>query len=195
MNNENLEYDYCPSCNKKTLRVTNTVISIPYFGEVLDFTILCSNCGYKRADIMPIEIKEPSRYTIHVESACDVNIRIVKSSTCTIRIPELGIKVEPGPLSEGYISNIEGLFSRISQVISMGMRMGHGEEKKKGQELIDKINKLTEGQETVCVILEDPLGHSTIASEKAIKESLTERELKELKFGDSCFEIVESDIT
>jgi len=124
-----------------------------------------------------------------------VNIRIVKSSTCTIRIPELGIKVEPGPLSEGYISNIEGLFSRISQVISMGMRMGQSEERKRGQELIDRINKLTEGQETVCIILEDPLGHSTIASEKAIKESLTEKELKELKFGDSCFEIVESDIT
>ncbi|KYC44679.1 MAG: ZPR1 zinc-finger domain protein [Candidatus Methanofastidiosum methylothiophilum] len=193
MNNGNVECDYCPSCNRKTLRVTNTVISIPYFGEVLDFTILCSNCGYRRADIMPIELKEPSRYSLNVESQCDVSIRIVKSSTCTIRIPELGVIVEPGPLSEGYISNVEGLLSRISKVISMGMKMGQDEEKEKGQELIDKINRLIEGQETVCIILEDPLGYSAIASDKAIKESLTEEELKELKFGDSCFEI-ESDI-
>ncbi|MCC7572705.1 MAG: ZPR1 zinc finger domain-containing protein [Candidatus Methanofastidiosum sp.] len=190
MNNENVECDYCPSCNKKTLRVNNTVISIPYFGEVLDFTILCSNCGYRRADIMPIELKEPSRYSLNVESACDVSIRIVKSSTCTIKIPELGVIVEPGPLSEGYISNVEGLLSRISKVISMGMKMGQDEEKKNGQELIDRINKLIEGEETVCIILEDPLGYSAIASDKAIKESLTEEELKNLKYGESDFEII-----
>lgn len=194
MSHENVECDYCPSCNRKTLRVNNTVISIPYFGEVLDFTILCSNCGYKRADIMPIEVKEPSRYSLNVESACDVSIRIVKSSTCTIRIPELGIKVEPGPLSEGYISNVEGLLSRISKVIFMGMKMGQDEEKVKGQELIDKIDKLIEGRETVCIILEDPLGYSAIASDKAIKETLSEEELKNLKFGDSCFEI-EQDVS
>lgn len=190
MSNENVECDYCPSCNKKSLRVTNTIISIPYFGEVLDFTILCSNCGYRRADIMPIEIKEPSRYSLNVESACDASIRIVKSSTCTIRIPELGVTVEPGPLSEGYISNVEGLLSRISKVISMGMKMGEDEEKKNGKELIDRINKLVEGQETVCIILEDPLGYSAIASDKARRESLTKEELKDLKYGDSDFEII-----
>ena len=190
MNNENVECDYCPSCNNKSLRVNNTVISIPYFGEVLDFTILCSSCGYRRADIMPIEIKEPSRYSLKVQSACDASIRIVKSSTCTIKIPELGVTVEPGPLSEGYISNIEGLLTRISKVISMGMKMGEDEEKKNGKELIDRINKLIEGQENVCIILEDPLGFSAIASDKAIKESLTEEELKDLKYGDSDFEII-----
>jgi len=190
MNNENVECDYCPSCNRKSLRINNSIISIPYFGEVLDFTILCSNCGYRRADIMPIEVKEPSRYSLNVESACDVSIRIVKSSTCTIRIPELGVTVEPGPLSEGYISNVEGLLSRISKVISMGMKMGEDEEKKNGKELIDRINKLVEGQETVCIILEDPLGYSAIASDKARRESLTKEELKDLKYGDSDFEII-----
>lgn len=190
MSNENVECDYCPSCNRKSLRVNNTIISIPYFGEVLDFTILCDNCGYRRADIMPTEVKEPSRYSLNVESACDVSIRIVKSSTCTIRIPELGVTVEPGPLSEGYISNVEGLLSRISKVINMGMKMGEDEEKKNGKELIDRINKLIEGHETVCIILEDPLGYSTIASDKAIKESLTEEELKDLKYGTSDFEII-----
>ena len=190
MSNENVECDYCPSCNRKSLRVNNTIISIPYFGEVLDFTILCSNCGYKKADIMPIEVKEPSRYSLNVESACDVSIRIVKSSTCTIRIPELGVTVEPGPISEGYISNVEGLLSRISKVIGMGMKMGEDEEKKNGKELIDRINRLIEGQETVCIILEDPLGYSAIASDKAIREPLTKEELKDLKYGESDFEII-----
>ncbi len=138
---------------------------------------------------MPLEVKEPSRYSLNVESACDVNARIVKSSTCTIRIPELGVIVEPGPLSEGYISNVEGLLSRISKVINMGIKMGKDDEKKKGQELLEKINNLIDGQETVCIILEDPLGFSTIASEKAVKESLTEEELKNLKFGKPDFEI------
>ena len=62
--------------------------------------------------------------------------------------------------------------------------------KKNGKELIDKINKLIEGQETVCIILEDPLGYSAIASDKAIRESLTKEELKDLKYGEPDFEII-----
>jgi C4-type Zn-finger protein len=71
----------------------------------------------------------------------------------------------------------------------MGMRMGKDEERKNGQELIDRITKLIEGQEKVCVIFEDPLGYSAIASDKAIIESLSEEEIKNLKFGESPFEI------
>jgi len=138
---------------------------------------------------MPVEVKEPTRYSFHVESACDVSTRIVKSSTCTIKIPDLGIVIEPGPLSEGYISNVEGLLNRISSVINMGMRMGKEEEKKNGQEIIERITKLIDGEERVCIIFEDPLGFSAIASDKAIKESLSEEEVKNLKYGEPDFEI------
>ncbi|HOC77639.1 MAG TPA: ZPR1 zinc finger domain-containing protein [Methanofastidiosum sp.] len=189
MSHEGIECDYCPSCNHKSLRVSNIIISIPYFGEVIDFTISCDSCGYKRSDIMPVEVKEPTRYSFHVESACDVSTRIVKSSTCTIKIPDLGIVIEPGPLSEGYISNVEGLLNRISSVINMGMRMGKEEEKKNGQEIIERITKLIDGEERVCIIFEDPLGFSAIASDKAIKESLSEEEVKNLKYGEPDFEI------
>ncbi|HOG74451.1 MAG TPA: ZPR1 zinc finger domain-containing protein [Methanofastidiosum sp.] len=189
MSHEGIECDYCPSCNHKSLRVSNIIISIPYFGEVIDFTISCDSCGYKRSDIMPVEVKEPTRYSFHVESACDVSTRIVKSSTCTIKIPDLGIIIEPGPLSEGYISNVEGLLNRISSVINMGMRMGKEEEKKNGQEIIERITRLIEGEERVCIIFEDPLGFSAIASDKAIKESLSEEEVKNLKYGEPDFEI------
>jgi len=189
MSHEGIECDYCPSCNHKSLRVSNIIISIPYFGEVIDFTISCDSCGYKRSDIMPVEVKEPTRYSYHVESACDVSTRIVKSSTCTIKIPDLGIIIEPGPLSEGYISNVEGLLNRISSVINMGMRMGKEEEKKNGQEIIERITRLIEGEERVCIIFEDPLGFSAIASDKAIKESLSEEEVKNLKYGEPDFEI------
>ena len=189
MSHEGIECDYCPSCNHKSLRVSNIIISIPYFGEVIDFTISCDSCGYKRSDIMPVEVKEPTRYSFHVESACDVSTRIVKSSTCTIKIPDLGIIIEPGPLSEGYISNVEGLLNRISSVINMGMRMGKEEEKKNGQEIIERITRLIDGEERVCIIFEDPLGFSAIASDKAIKESLSEEEVKNLKYGEPDFEI------
>ena len=189
MSHEGIECDYCPLCNHKSLRVSNIIISIPYFGEVIDFTISCDSCGYKRSDIMPVEVKEPTRYSFHVESACDVSTRIVKSSTCTIKIPDLGIIIEPGPLSEGYISNVEGLLNRISSVINMGMRMGKEEEKKNGQEIIERITKLIDGEERVCIIFEDPLGFSAIASDKAIKESLSEEEVKNLKYGEPDFEI------
>ena len=189
MSHEGIECDFCPSCNNKSLRVSNIVISIPYFGEVIDFTISCASCGYKRSDIMPVDMKEPTRYSFHVESACDVSTRIIKSSTCTIKIPDLGITIEPGPLSEGYISNVEGLLTRISNVINMGMRMGKEEEKKNGQDLIDRITKLVEGEEKVCIIFEDPLGFSAIASDKAIKESLSQEEVKNLKYGEPAFEV------
>ena len=48
--------------------------------------------------------------------------RVVRSSSCTVRIVELGLEVEPGDNATGYISNVEGVLNRFSDAIAMIQR-------------------------------------------------------------------------
>ncbi|MBP3800305.1 MAG: hypothetical protein ILA19_04935, partial [Bacilli bacterium] len=36
-----------------------------------------------------------------------LSVRVVRSQSATVTIPEIGVKVEPGPKSEGYVTNVE----------------------------------------------------------------------------------------
>ena len=46
----------------------------------------------------------------------------MRSSSCTVRIVELGLEVEPGDNATGYISNVEGVLNRFSDAIGMIQR-------------------------------------------------------------------------
>ena len=47
----------CPMC--KSLKITTRFKTheIPHFGEIILFTLLCENCGYKKNDLF-IKIKD-----------------------------------------------------------------------------------------------------------------------------------------
>ncbi|HDH44965.1 MAG TPA: hypothetical protein ENG66_06220, partial [Thermococcus sp.] len=58
----------CPICGgKNTLKAINHIHEIPYFGKVMESTIICEKCGYRNADVMILEEKEPKLYSIKVE--------------------------------------------------------------------------------------------------------------------------------
>ncbi len=48
---------------------------IPYFGEIMESTLLCHECGYKHADTICVEKKEPVKYTLTVEKE-NLNARV-----------------------------------------------------------------------------------------------------------------------
>ena len=48
--------------------------------------------------------------------------RVVRSSSCTVRIPELDLQVNPGSNATGYVSNVEGVLNRFVEVINMVLR-------------------------------------------------------------------------
>lgn len=159
----------CPQCGSQLDILTQTY-EVPFFGGVFQTTFLCS-CGYKFIDTFPFEEKEPSRYTLTV-TRDELTSRVVKSSTCIIKVPELGVRVDPGPVSEGIVTNVEGIFRRIEEALKIGIRWGDSSQKKEGKRILKKLRRILEENETATLILEDPRGFSCIVSEKAIKESL-----------------------
>lgn len=159
---------------------------VPYFGEAMLIAGVCS-CGFRHSDTILLSQKEPARYTLEVTEPDDLDARVVRSCSGTIRVPELGVDVEPGFASESYISNVEGVLARISEIVAFATRSareaGNDESTKRGMEILDSIDLAKKGQFKLTFILEDPLGNSAIASDKAVKTALTDEEIACLKTG------------
>ena len=116
--------------------------------------------------------------------------RVVRSSSCTVRIVELGLEVEHRDNATGYISNVEGVLNRFSDAIAMiqrgAIRDGkEGKSKKLNpcQELIERITRIKKGEESVELLLLDPNGHSQILHESATSTELSEEEIAALAIG------------
>jgi zinc finger protein len=162
----------CPICGKKTCTLREEEKDIPYFGKVYVFGLECSSCNFKKSDVEIEERNEPAKWTLNVETDEDLNIRIVKSSEATLKIPRI-ITVSPGSDSEGYVTNVEGLLLKVKKVIEGSIESEQDKEiKKKAWTMIKKINKVLIGREKIKITLEDPSGNSAIISDKAEKKKL-----------------------
>ena len=113
-----LEGQPCPMCSKKTLTLREITREIPYFGMSFVFSMDCSECDYHMADVELESDGKAIKQTIEIESEEDLNIRVIKSSTATIKIPRL-VEITPGPISNGYITNVEGILNRIKKLLNL----------------------------------------------------------------------------
>lgn len=176
----------CPLCGKEA--VTNWVQdNIPFFGEVMHITSMCE-CGFRYTDTLIMAQHKPVHYEMAVSTRDDIDARVVRSTSGTIRIPELGVDMEPGPASESFISNIEGVLDRVANILEMVVRWNEDDKIERAKELLLTIEKIKAGEFGITVIIEDPLGNSAIISEKATHRELTQEEAKCLKTGMIVFE-------
>ena len=180
----------CPICfSDEGLTMIAHTSEIPYFGEHTQLTILCPSCGWKHTDFIPAEGKKPGAFSIEIEGIDMLSVRIIRSSSCTIKIEELGLEVEPGGATTGYVSNIEGVLNRFQGAVEMMYRQAKTSNEKetirKCEALLEKINLVKDGNLMVEITLLDPMGHSQILHENAVSRELTERELEELEVGPS----------
>ncbi len=169
--------------SKGTLEMTSKTEEIPYFGEIMESTLLCSECGYKHSDTICLEQKEPVRYTLEIKKS-NLNARVVKSQSATLSIPELGLKVEPGPKSQGYVSNVEGVLNRFESVVATAIKWAENEDiKGNALVILERIENVKNGNETTTLVIEDPFGHSLIAHKDSDHRKLCEEEINELNTG------------
>jgi len=162
----------CPMCREKTLTLSEAEKEVPYFGKVYLFSMTCSTCKYHKADIELAERHEPSKYTFEVSSEEDMKVRVIKSSEATVKIPHI-TTITPGPASNGYVTNIEGIFNRVKKQIEVARDTSEdNEDRKKAKNLLKKITKIMWGRQTQKIIIEDPSGNSAIISDKAQKTKL-----------------------
>ncbi len=173
---EILDKQNCPVCNQKTLILKQDEIDIPHFGKVFVFSMNCSSCLYHQSDIESLEVKEPIRCTLEINSEQDMKIKVIKSSFATVKIPQLKMSVTPGPVSEGYISNVEGVIDKFKDVIESERDTTEDENVKiAAKNLLKKIWKVKLGDIPVKLVIEDPSGNSAILSDKVVVEKLKKK--------------------
>lgn len=146
----------CPLC-KRELVISWQEEDIPFFGEILLISANCS-CGFKYADTLILGQREPVRYEMRIQESEDLNARVIRSSSGTIRIPELGIDVEPGPASESYVSNIEGVLCKIKEVVGMVSRWDEEEKRRRAEEILLELEKVKAGRRELTVFWKIHLG-------------------------------------
>jgi zinc finger protein len=178
----------CPSCGRE-IRVLSSVYEVPYFGNILLTSISCE-CGFKHADSIITEVKEPTRYTIKINSQ-NLFTKVIRSTSGTLRIPELGVDIEPGPASTAFITNLEGVLARIEEIVTTAKKWNSEDEEKvkRCNLILKKIKETKEGDEELTLILEDPYGNSAIVSDEVFIEKMSEHEALKLKTGMTVMDI------
>ncbi len=157
----------CPVCNQKKLSLIEAETEVPFFGKLFIFSMHCDNCKYHKSDVEAAEQREPCKYVFEVSGKEDLQVRVIKSGEGLVKFERVG-SIEPGPASEGYITNIEGLIQKIKEQIEKIRDLEEDEEaKKKAKNLLKKLQNVLWGTETLKITIEDPTGNSAIISEKA----------------------------
>jgi zinc finger protein ZPR1 len=176
----------CPSCDSNSMLTSQTEYEVEHFGAVLLSVAACQKCGYRHSDVIALTNREAIALTAKISSLDDLNIRVIKSGTATISIPEFGATITPGPYSEGYISNVEGLLAKIEDALTFMLSTAKGKRLKKGERMLKKMRIARDSKPRFTLIIKDPLGNSAIVStnpRKIRKRKLTKRELQTIKVG------------
>ena len=179
----------CPACGiEGVAKSIMKEMKIPHFGDVMETTILCPSCGFKHSDIIALEQNDPAKYVLEINKN-NLSIRVVRSQSATIEIPEVGVKVEPGPKSEGYVTNVEGVLTRFESAVKKALNLFDDEQSQiNGKKALEQLQELKKGNSTATLIMLDPFGQSNIVSEKVEISEIPEEELRDLKTGFSHIE-------
>lgn len=104
---------FCSSCGANCDTRMQT-ISIPFFSDLLIMSTLCDKCGYKSNEIKcggPIPDKGKV-ITFTIKNIEDLNRDVLKSDSCTFKIPEIDFTLSTGTLGSRF-TTVEGLIDQI----------------------------------------------------------------------------------
>jgi zinc finger protein len=172
----------CPLC-AEVLTFKFSTDEIPFFGEIMLVSASCT-CGFKYADTISLNEREAARFEMEFDSS-DFATRVIRSSSGTVQIPELGVTIEPGSASEAFVSNIEGVLCRVEEVVTMATKWSSNDPGKfeLGNRLLEMIDTVRRGEGRMTLVIDDPFGNSAIISPRAQRRALSESEACVLKTG------------
>ena len=177
---------HCPCCDSEPTATTQTEYDVDHFGSVLLSVTTCKKCGYKHTDVFSLEKREPILIEARIDSIADLDIKVIKSGTTTIRIPEFRATITPGPYSEGFITNVEGVLSKVEDALTFMLNSAEGARLRKGEKMLKEMRLAREFKPRFTLILADPFGNCGLVSSdssKIEKRKLSKRELQKIKFG------------
>ena len=149
------------------------ITTIPHFSDIILISMNCPECGYREHDTQCLSKKPPSQYRLLVKSSEDLTCRVVRSTAATIIIPELGVEINPGPACEGFISNVEGVLTRVDAVLDTVL-LDDEASADRVHELKAMIFDIKAGKKEMTLIIKDPGGTSLIEGSGVIIEDFVE---------------------
>lgn len=187
-------YDFpatCPGC-MHPCTTHMKMVDIPHFKQVVLMSTVCDACGYRSNDVKTggAVPEKGRRITLRVNSQEDLARDILKSETCALECPDLGLSVNPGTLG-GRFTTVEGLLTQVrddlkgqifetgglsggfgaSQVAvkSVGNATGAGdslapEEGERWTSFFAAVDDAVSGRRPFTVVLTDPLANSYVQS-------------------------------
>ncbi len=162
----------CPTCAGEGATLRTFRLDIPYFGEVLETVFLCTQCGFRHAETLIPRTQAPVEHTIRVEGDGDLFVRVVKSSSATVEVGELGLLWEPGPASVAEVTNVEGLLRRFEDAVHRAMTLfATTETDSRGAELLDALESAIQGKLPLTLSLKDPYGNSALIDPRGRAQS------------------------
>lgn len=175
----------CPGCREVGgLSLVTVESEVPNFGRSLRTLLRCATCGFRHADFMMLDQREPTRLMLRATGADHLQARVIRSTSCTWKLAELGFMAEPSTLSEAFITNVEGLLDRAADVILTALQQQEDPDKRRlCEDLLARVNAMQDGREPVTVVLEDPFGNSALVHDDVVRESLTPEEAAALSPG------------
>lgn len=158
----------CPDCNspcETNMKKTN----IPHFKEVVIMATNCESCGHRTNEVKSGGGIEPTG--VHIEVVVngreDFSRDVLKSETCSLKIPELELEVGPHALG-GRFTTIEGLLVAIKEQLN-DPQFSHmfgdsktDESRARMEEFLQRLEQVLEGKFRVTLVLDDPAGNSYI---------------------------------
>lgn len=181
----------CPSCDAECIVSSQSEYEVEHFGSVLITVSSCQKCGYKHTDVTTLTAREPTALSAKITNVNDLNIRVIKSGTATVSVPEFGATITPGPYSEGFITNVEGMLDRIKDALTFMLASATGRKLARGQRMLKQLEMIREEPKEFTLVIKDPLGNSALVSPdpaKVQKRRLTDQELLKIKYGQYAVE-------
>ena len=65
--------------------------------------------------------------------------------SASIEIPELGVRIDPGPACQGFVSNVEGVLDRIDQILNGALLWGDEDERENARCLLARVAEVKTG--------------------------------------------------
>lgn len=147
----------CTSCGKDSLTISTHTITEFFKEGMLEVVYVCESCGWRGCDVYPMKEGKPERLEFRIGNETDLNVKVARSSTSIVRIPELGVEIRPGGNPEGYVTTVEGVLDRLESAVKAKRHSGS---------FVKKLREMREGRTPFTLVIEDPAGNSRIASRK-----------------------------
>lgn len=182
----------CPVCGRHPLVLRSLELDLPYFGDALQTTLLCGACGYHHGDLLLTRHREPLRLTLPVKGSDQLSARVARSSSGTVRIPELGASLEPGPRAEAFVTNVEGVLRKFLGVVQGQEAVADSAaDRRRLGAVRARLESMIEGREPFTFILEDPTGNSDVIHADAVREVLSRAEAERLKSSEAILDLAD----